>query len=88
MQAMKLLPSADVVSKIDPEAIAKFLRVCPDLDKTMIGELLGDAKEFYINVLECYTDLFDFTGKSIDTSLRMFFDTFKVFYLTLIHFDH
>eukprot|EP00803_Ostreobium_quekettii_P003636 evm.model.scf_117.13 EVM.evm.TU.scf_117.13 scf_117:109917-120401(+) len=73
MQAMKLLPD-----KEDCTAIAHFLRVCQNLDKTMIGELLGESDDFYKQVLQEFAQSFRFQDVPFDLALRMFLDTFKV----------
>ncbi|CAD7697886.1 unnamed protein product [Ostreobium quekettii] len=73
MQAMKLLPD-----KEDCTAIAHFLRVCQNLDKTMIGELLGESGELYKQVLQEFAQSFRFQDVPFDLALRMFLDTFKV----------
>eukprot|EP00210_Caulerpa_lentillifera_P007564 g7224.t1 len=47
----------------DAMILAKFLRVCPHLNSHTIGEIL---------------ETFDFSQKSIEAALRMYFDAFKV----------
>ena len=45
-----------------PREVACFLRHCPGLSKSTIGELLGDPEEFFLSVLAAFTKSFDFTG--------------------------
>lgn len=46
----------------EPEEVSRFLRHCPGLSKSTIGELLGDPDEFFLSVLACFTHSFDFKG--------------------------
>lgn len=73
LQSMKLIPEDD-----DPMILAKFLRVCPHLNSHTIGEILGEPAAFYQKILEHFTETFDFRDKTIESSLRMYFDAFKV----------
>jgi Sec7-like guanine-nucleotide exchange factor len=54
---------------LEAKAVACFLRACPGLHKKIIGTLLGevhlkskDKDNFYLEVLQQFTDTFDFTG--------------------------
>jgi len=49
----------------EPQAvqIAKFLRHCPGLNKHTIGELLGEHDDFFLEVLDQFTQLFQFQGE-------------------------
>ncbi|KAL6576491.1 Nucleolar GTP-binding protein 2 [Orobanche hederae] len=62
----------------DPKAYAFFFRYTPKLDKTMIGDYLGDPDEFHIQVLREFTDTFEFTGMVLDTALRTYLETFRL----------
>mmetsp|Transcript_37601 Transcript_37601/g.72072 ORF Transcript_37601/g.72072 Transcript_37601/m.72072 type:complete len:1470 (+) Transcript_37601:478-4887(+) len=73
LRSLHLLPPED-----DAEAVASFFRFCPGLDKEVVGEYLGDAKEFKVKVLEAYARSFDFAGMTIDGSLRLFLEGFKL----------
>jgi Sec7-like guanine-nucleotide exchange factor len=46
----------------DPAAVARFLRCCPGLSKQTIGELLGENDDFFLAVLDEFTQTFDFAG--------------------------
>ena len=48
--------------ELDAAAVARFLRFCPGLSKSTIGELLGENEDFFLEVLEAFTDTFDFAG--------------------------
>lgn len=42
--------------------MARFLRFCPGLSKSTIGELLGENEDFFLEVLDAFTATFDFAG--------------------------
>ena len=48
--------------KLDEREVALWLRTCPGLAKTTIGELLGEPSEFWLKVLAHFVGTFDFTG--------------------------
>ena len=43
LRTLHLLPPED-----DDAAVAQFFRSCPGLDKDLVGEYLGDSKEFKV----------------------------------------
>jgi len=55
-----------------PQEVAAFLRETTFLDKTMIGDYLGDKKDFNMQVLDCYVRSIDFTNMKFDEALRKF----------------
>lgn len=55
---MKLLPPV-----LEGPAVAAFLRSCPGLAKTAIGEILGGRDPFNEEVREAFMATFDFTGE-------------------------
>ncbi|PWA96690.1 GNOM-like 2 [Artemisia annua] len=62
----------------DPKGLAMFLRYAPGLDKTKIGDFLGDPSEFNLKVLKEFTDTFELTGLVLDTALRTYLETFRL----------
>ena len=48
---------------LEPEPVAKFLRHCPGLSKQMIGDLLGENDQFFLDVLDAFTATFQFRGE-------------------------
>lgn len=48
--------------ELDSAAVAQFLRYCPGLSKQTIGELLGENDDFFLEVLDDFTQTFDFKG--------------------------
>ena len=63
-------PHADVAAQSigmlgaepDPRAAARFLRRCPELSKSTIGELLGEPSDFFLAVLAEFVRTFHFKG--------------------------
>ncbi|KAK1413915.1 hypothetical protein QVD17_29652 [Tagetes erecta] len=62
----------------DPIGLAMFLKYTPGLDKTKIGDFLGDPSEFNLKVLKEFTDTFEFTGLVLDNALRAYLETFRL----------
>lgn len=73
MQEIKLLPEP-----LEPKAVARFLKFAPNLDKEVVGEYIGDHKDFSVAVLTEYCNIFDFKGVTLDRALRSFLDGFKL----------
>ena len=53
-----------------PEEVAKFLAKTGGLNKTMIGEYLGEREEACLRVMHAYVDAMDFGGSEFDTAIR------------------
>lgn len=78
-KGLEYLKICDLVSDPpNPKAYAMFFRYTPGLDKTMIGDYLGDPDEFHIQVLKEFTDTFEFSGMVLDTALRTYLETFRL----------
>ncbi|KAL8500114.1 hypothetical protein ACS0TY_019927 [Phlomoides rotata] len=60
------------------KAYAYFFRYTPKLDKTTIGEFLGDPDVFHVQVLKEFTNTFEFTGMNLDSSLRTYLESFRL----------
>ncbi|XP_076941268.1 ARF guanine-nucleotide exchange factor GNL2-like [Bidens hawaiensis] len=73
LKISKLIPDPQ-----DPKGLAMFLRYTPGLDKTKIGDFLGDPSEFNLKVLKEFTDTFEFMGLVLDTGLRTYLETFRL----------
>ena len=76
LAAAGVLPAAD-----DEEAVADLLLRRPSslgLDKSAIGELLGDRDEFSLRVTCRYVAGLDFTGLEFDEALRLFLAGFRL----------
>lgn len=53
-----------------PEEIATFLKNASGLDKTTIGDYLGENEEFSLKVMHAYVDSFNFQGMDFDDAIR------------------
>ena len=71
LQSINLLPQ-----ELTAESVAKFLYTARGLSKNVVGELLGDPKEFYLKVLDAFVNLFDFKGLSFDHAIRLYLESF------------
>lgn len=61
-----------------PESIAKFLFEGDGLNKTAIGDYLGERNEFNMKVLDCYVNLHNFTDLILVQALRQFLWSFRL----------
>jgi len=69
------------VGRIDdtPESLAKcFLDLQDILDKTAIGDYMGEDKEFNLDVMHTYVDMLDFQGMTFDEGIRYFLKGFRL----------
>merc|ERR1719400_2283997 len=59
--------------------IAQFLHKDDErLDRTVIGEFLGEAEELNKTVMYCYVDFLDFKDKDLVQALRLFLEGFRL----------
>ncbi|PON48350.1 Coatomer beta subunit [Parasponia andersonii] len=61
-----------------PEDIAAFLKNASDLNKTLIGDYLGEREELSLKVMHAYVDSFDFQGMEFDEAIRAFLQGFRL----------
>ncbi|XP_057980125.1 brefeldin A-inhibited guanine nucleotide-exchange protein 2-like [Malania oleifera] len=61
-----------------PEEIAAFLKNTSDLNKTLIGDYLGEKEELPLKVMHAYVDSFDFQGMEFDEAIRAFLQGFRL----------
>jgi brefeldin A-inhibited guanine nucleotide-exchange protein len=54
----------------EPEEVARFLAKTQGLNKTMIGEYLGEREETCLRVMHAYVDAMDFSGAAFDQAIR------------------
>lgn len=59
-----------------PEDVAQFLHKGEGLNKTAIGDYLGEKNDFNESVLKAFVDLHDFTDLILVQALRFFFSYF------------
>ena len=60
------------------EEIAAFLRDSQGLDKTIIGDYLGEREEPMLSVMHAYVDAMDFTAQTLDEAIRKFLEGFRL----------
>lgn len=58
--------------------VAKWLHTDDRLDKTFIGDFLGENDEFSKEVMYSYVDLIDFGNMDIVAALRHFLEGFRL----------
>ncbi|KAM7451901.1 Brefeldin A-inhibited guanine nucleotide-exchange protein 1 [Porites harrisoni] len=62
----------------EPEDVAELLHTDERLDKTQIGELIGDNDLFSREVMYSYIDKFNFKDMDFVTALRLFLNNFRL----------
>ncbi|CAL9776513.1 unnamed protein product [Musa acuminata subsp. burmannicoides] len=61
-----------------PADIAAFLRSASGLNKTLIGDYLGEREDLSLKVMHAYVDSFDFQGMEFDEAIRCFLKGFRL----------
>nr|XP_043629578.1 brefeldin A-inhibited guanine nucleotide-exchange protein 2-like [Erigeron canadensis] len=61
-----------------PEEIADFLKNASGLNKTMIGDYLGELEDISLRVMHAYVDSFDFLDMEFDDAIRTFLWGFRL----------
>ncbi|KIZ07158.1 Brefeldin A-inhibited guanine nucleotide-exchange protein 2, partial [Monoraphidium neglectum] len=61
-----------------PEDIAAFLAKTEGLDKTTIGDYLGEREDMALKVMHAYVDAMDFSALEFDTAIRTFLQGFRL----------
>nr|XP_023691400.1 cytohesin-3-like isoform X3 [Paramormyrops kingsleyae] len=61
-----------------PESIAQFLYKGEGLNKTVIGEYLGERDDFNIKVLQAFVELHEFADLNLVQALRQFLWSFRL----------
>lgn len=62
----------------EPDDVAEFLHTDERLDKTQIGELIGDNDHFSKEVMYSYIDKLNFTDMDFVSALRLFLNNFRL----------
>lgn len=60
------------------ESVAQFFHSTDRLDKSLVGEYMGDFNTFNKEVMYAYVDQMDFSGKDIVGALRFFLEGFRL----------
>ncbi|KAI3719383.1 hypothetical protein L6452_20280 [Arctium lappa] len=61
-----------------PKEIAEFLKNASGLNKTLIGDYLGEREDLPLKVMHAYVDSFDFHGMEFDEAIRAFLRGFRL----------
>ncbi|KAH9621241.1 hypothetical protein KSS87_019631 [Heliosperma pusillum] len=61
-----------------PASVAEFLKNTSNLDKTMIGDFLGQHEEFPLSVMHAYVDYMNFSGMTFAAAIREFLSGFRL----------
>ncbi|KAM7476342.1 hypothetical protein LguiB_023585 [Lonicera macranthoides] len=61
-----------------PEEIAAFLKNASGLNKTVVGDYLGEREDLSLKVMHAYVDSFDFQGMEFDEAIRAFLQGFRL----------
>ncbi|GIL58910.1 hypothetical protein Vafri_13917 [Volvox africanus] len=61
-----------------PEDVAAFLTRTEGLDKTVIGDYIGEREEYCLKVMHAYVDAMDFTDLEFDAAIRAFLAGFRL----------
>ncbi|XP_058445727.1 cytohesin-1 isoform X2 [Malaya genurostris] len=64
--------------RMDPQDVAQFLYKGEGLNKTAIGDYLGEKNDFNEQVLKAFVDLHDFTNLILVQALRQFLWSFRL----------
>ncbi|KAK4418757.1 Brefeldin A-inhibited guanine nucleotide-exchange protein 2 [Sesamum alatum] len=60
------------------EEIAAFLKNASGLNKTLIGDYLGEREDLSLKVMHAYVDSFEFQGMEFDEAIRVFLQGFRL----------
>lgn len=60
------------------EDVAAFLKNASGLNKTLIGDYLGEREDLSLKVMHAYVDSFDFQGMQFDEAIRVFLRGFRL----------
>ena len=77
MRGLAYLQEHNIVGT-SASSVAKFFHTNDRLDKTQVGEFLGDIDKFNREVMYEYVDQMDFSGKDIVSALRSFLEGFRL----------
>ena len=77
-RGIKSLLKDGFIQSESPEDIASFILQHDQLDKTMIGEYLGEGEPQNIAIMHAFVDSMDFTKRRFVDSLRQFLQSFRL----------
>lgn len=77
-KGIESLVKSGIIESNEPSIIAQFLMNSSDLNKTMIGEYLGEADVYNVEIMHKFVDLLDFKDLEFVLALRRFLQTFRL----------
>jgi len=77
-RGLKYLIETGHLASDDPKDVAIFLLNTEGLNKTQIGEYLGEGDEYNIQVMHAFVDQMSFNNLSFVTALRVFLQSFRL----------
>ncbi|WYZ44904.1 hypothetical protein EsH8_VIII_000220 [Colletotrichum jinshuiense] len=77
-RGVKLLIQEGFIPSDSPQDIAKFLLTEDRLDKSQIGEYLGEGDPKNIEIMHAFVDAMEFTKKRFVDALRTFLQSFRL----------
>ncbi|KAI0131773.1 Sec7 domain-containing protein [Xylariales sp. AK1849] len=77
-RGIKLLLQDGFIPSDSPEDIARFLLSHEQLDKTQIGEYLGEGEPKNIEIMHAFVDTMDFAKRRFVDALRQFLQSFRL----------
>ncbi|KAF0477927.1 Sec7-domain-containing protein [Gigaspora margarita] len=77
-RGIQALISAGFIPSTEPLEVAKFLLNTEGLNKTMIGEYLGEGETENIATMHAFVDLMDFSNMNFVDALRHFLQSFRL----------
>ena len=75
---IKAFLNAGILEHDTPEDIAKLLLNTEGLDKSQIGEYLGEGDPEHIAIMHAFVDLMDFSNKSFVDAMRVFLRRYRL----------
>lgn len=77
-RGIKALLADGLIRDDTPESIASFLLRHEQLDKSMIGEYLGEGDDFNVAIMHAFVDSMEFTKRRFVDALRQFLQSFRL----------
>ncbi|KAH7646405.1 brefeldin a-inhibited guanine nucleotide-exchange protein 1-like [Dermatophagoides farinae] len=77
MKGIKYLQHHNIIDS-SPESVAQFFHTNDRLDKSHVGEFMGDFNTFNKEVMYAYVDQMDFADRDIVSALRFFLEGFRL----------
>lgn len=77
-RGIKALIDNGFIADDSPERIAQFIAQSEQLDKTMIGEYLGEADPQNVAIMHAFVDTMDFAKRTFVDALRQFLQSFRL----------